>query len=171
MHHNRHGICRRFLRQNCEKVSQHLLHDPDNLYLQMFFIFDSLCPLFSLRTWKECVSDVNGKKLSLAVGQNDEEKLADICKIIEQHVQDLNPYQPTASSQVLVKLCCRIPTHNKQPVLDICPGAFSSVFTEIRILPFSHINPCVSFRPRFAVQRVHVRPQPLGLQYQASEAS
>jgi hypothetical protein len=137
----------------------------------MFFIFDKLYSLFSRRTWKECISDVNGKKLSLAVGQNDEEKLADLCKIIEQQVQDLNPYQPTASSQVLVKLCCRIPLHKKQLVLDICPGAFSSVCTEIKIIPCSHISPRVSFRPRFALQRVHVRTQPLALQYQASEAS
>ncbi len=65
---------------------------------------------------------MNGKKLSNLQGLNDEEKLAALCSIIEEEVQKLNPYQPIANSQVLVKLCCRDPGHKKQQILDICSG-------------------------------------------------
>jgi hypothetical protein len=81
---------------------------------------------------------VNGKKLSKLTGQNDEEKLAQLCNIIEEQVQKLNPYQPIASSQLLVKLCCRNVKHNKQPVLDICPGRSSLVYLSM----YYRFHPC-----------------------------
>jgi hypothetical protein len=92
-------------------------------------------------TWTEFASDVNGKKLSKLIGQNDEEKLAQLCNIIEEQVQKLNPYQPIASSQLLVKLCCRNVKHNKQPVLDICPGHLIDCLSM-----YYRFHPCAFFQ-------------------------
>jgi hypothetical protein len=89
-----------------------------------FFVLAS--QTFMCSTWTEFASDVNGKKLSRLNGANDEEKLVDLCNIIEEQVQKLKPYQPIANSHVLVKLYCRNPEHNRQVVLDICPGELRS---------------------------------------------
>jgi hypothetical protein len=78
---------------------------------------------FHCSTWTEFASDVNGKKLSKLVGQTDEEKLIDLCNAIDRQVQQLRPYQPIAKSQVLSKLCCRIPHHHKLPLFVACSGA------------------------------------------------
>jgi hypothetical protein len=132
--------------------------------VRLSFIF-FLHPVF-YSTWTEFASDVNGKKLSKLIGNDDEEKLLDLCNLIAEQVQNLRPYQPITNSPVLFKLFCRTPTHDKQLVVDICPGDLLPCVAK----RCSHIYLYASFRPWPAMQPLHVRSQPLGVQHQTSEA-
>ena len=132
---------------------------------ELFFIpLTFSLPIYS--TWTEFASDVNGKKLSKLVGQTDEEKLIDLCNAIDRQVQQLRPYQPIAKSQVLSKLCCRIPHHDKRPLFVACSGESQPRFPRA----VAHTRHLPSYSPWPAVQRVHVRAQPNHVQHPASEA-
>jgi len=94
-------------------------------------------------TWNEFVSDVHGKKLSKLVGQSDEDKLLDLCNVIDAQVQTLRPFQPF---RILSKLCCRNPKHQKLPVLDLClgdiPPLYFCIFIIITPRPRLQITAC-----------------------------
>ena len=95
-------------------------------------------------TWNEFASATNGKKLSNLVGQSDEDKLAELCKIIDSQIQTLRPYQPISDCRILSNLCCRKPNHQQHKVVDICFGAIPPSL--LLAWPFicSHLPPPLS---------------------------